>query len=99
MPISGIDDAIGELAARDDRMGFKTVQLINFPNGGRAPKPEDDRFWEKSLELGMAHLAALRLRRTRSTMGEARHDTSQWPAEAGMTQHAQARVRATRWRR
>ena len=30
------------------------MQLLNFPNGGGGPKPEDDRFWEKALELDMA---------------------------------------------
>ena len=34
-------------------MGFQTVQLLNFPNGGGGPTPEDDRFWEKALELEM----------------------------------------------
>ena len=35
------------------QLGFQTVQLLNFPNGGGGPKPEDDRFWEKALELEM----------------------------------------------
>src|SRR5438093_1126486 len=52
MPISGIDDAVAEVE-RVHAMGFKSVQLLNSPNGGNAPKPEDDRFWETTLELGM----------------------------------------------
>ena len=52
MPVSGIDDAVAELE-RVHAMGFKSVQLLNSPNGGNAPKPEDDRFWEKALELDM----------------------------------------------
>jgi len=89
MPVSGIDDAIGELE-RAHRMGFKSVQLINFPNGGSAPEPEDDRFWEKSLEIGMALSPHFGFGGP-INVGGPRHDTSQWPAEAGMTQHAQGR--------
>jgi hypothetical protein len=52
IPVSGTDDAISELV-RAHEAGFKTVQLLQFPNGGAGPKPEDDRFWEKALELDM----------------------------------------------
>ena len=78
-------------------MGFKSVQLLNSPNGGNGPKPEDDRFWEKALELEMAlspHMSFAGV----MNIGGPRHDTSQWPAEAGMTQHARWRPGATRWR-
>jgi predicted TIM-barrel fold metal-dependent hydrolase len=88
MPISGIDDAISELE-RAHAMGFRTVQLVNYPNGGGGPKDEDDRFWEKSLELGMALSPHFSFGGT-INIGGPRHDTSQWPAEAGMTQHAQS---------
>lgn len=87
VPISGIDDAVAELE-RVHRMGFRTVQLLQFPNGGGGPKPEDDRFWEKSLELGMALSPHFSFGGA-INIGGPRHDTSQWPAEAGMTQHAQ----------
>ncbi len=86
MPISGIDDALAELE-RAHAMGFKSIQLLNSPNGGNGPKPEDDRFWEKALELGIAlspHMSFAGV----MNIGGPRHDTSQWPAEAGMTQHA-----------
>ncbi len=86
MPICGIDDAVAELE-RADAMGFKSVQLLNSPNGGNGPKPEDDRFWEKALELEMAlspHMSFAGV----MNIGGPRHDTSQWPVEAGMTQHA-----------
>ena len=86
MPISGIDDALAELE-RADALGFKSVQLLNSPNGGNGPKPEDDRFWEKALELEMAlspHMSFAGV----MNIGGPRHDTSQWPVEAGMTQHA-----------
>ena len=52
VPVSGIDDAISEMK-RCREMGLKTISLINFPNGGGEPKPEDDRFWEESLKIGM----------------------------------------------
>jgi predicted TIM-barrel fold metal-dependent hydrolase len=89
MPMSGIDDAIAELE-RAHAAGFKTVQMVQYPNGGSGPKPEDDRFWEKSLELGMALSPHFSFGGP-INIGGARHDTSQWPAEAGMTQHAQGR--------
>ena len=84
IPVSGIDDAISELE-HAHRSGFKTVQLMSFPNGGAGPKPEDDRFWEKALELDMPlspHMGFGSI-----PINGLRHDTSQWPPEAGMTQH------------
>jgi len=86
MPVSGIDDALAELA-RVKELGFRTVQLLQFPNGAGVPKPEDDRFWELGLELEMA-LSPHMFFGGSINMAGARHDTSQWPAEAGMTQHA-----------
>ena len=74
-------------AGTRDQLGFKTVQLVQYPNGSGAPKPEDDRFWERSLELGMALSPHFSFGGT-INIGGPRHDTSQWPAEAGMTQHA-----------
>jgi predicted TIM-barrel fold metal-dependent hydrolase len=53
VPVSGIDDAVGELK-RIHSLGLKAVAIHQFPNGGGAPKPEDDRFWETALELGVA---------------------------------------------
>jgi predicted TIM-barrel fold metal-dependent hydrolase len=53
IPVSGVDDAIAELE-RAHRMGLKSVTFRQFPNGSGSPTDEDDRFWEKSLELGMA---------------------------------------------
>ncbi len=34
-------------------LGLKTVALSAFPNGSPYATPEDDRFWEKALELRM----------------------------------------------
>jgi predicted TIM-barrel fold metal-dependent hydrolase len=88
MPISGIDDAIGELE-RAHELGFKSVQLLQHPNGGGAPKPEDDRFWERALELDMPLSPHFSFGGVMN-LGGPRHDTSQWPVEAGMTQHSQS---------
>jgi predicted TIM-barrel fold metal-dependent hydrolase len=89
MPISGIDDAVAELE-RAKQLGFKSVQLVNFPNGGSGPKPDDDRFWEKAIELDLALSPHFGFGGP-INIGGPRHDTSQWPVEAGMTQHAQGR--------
>ena len=35
-------------------MGFKSVQLQQYPNGSGAPKAEDDEFWSTALDLGIA---------------------------------------------
>ena len=53
LPVSGIDDAIAELEfAHEARL--PSVCFYQFPNGSGGPKPEDDRFWERCLELGIA---------------------------------------------
>jgi predicted TIM-barrel fold metal-dependent hydrolase len=52
IPVSGIDDAVSELE-RIHHLGLRSVSYFQFPNGTGHPKPEDDRFWEKSLELGV----------------------------------------------
>lgn len=52
IPATGVDDAIGELKRVKD-LGLRSVCLGPFPNGTGSPSPEDDRFWEAALELGM----------------------------------------------
>jgi len=52
IPVSDIDDAVNELK-RCKEMGLKTVSLLQFPNGGGESKPEDDRFWQTSLDIGI----------------------------------------------
>lgn len=52
IPVTGIDDALAELS-HAAKLGLKSVCLAHFPNGATTPAPEDDRFWEKALELGM----------------------------------------------
>lgn len=53
IPISGIDDAIAEMEFGKS-VGMNSVCFHQFPNGKGLAKPEDDRFWERSLELGIA---------------------------------------------
>ena len=53
IPVTGIDDAVTELE-RAHQNGLKAVAMRQFPNGTGGPTDEDDRFWEKALELGIA---------------------------------------------
>lgn len=53
LPITGIDDAMAELEFAYEA-GLRSVCFYQFPNGGGHPAPEDDRFWARCLELGMA---------------------------------------------
>ena len=86
IPVSGLEHAVLELE-RAHRLGFKSVQLQQYPNGSGAPKPEDDRFWEKALELGIALSPHLNFGGV-VWRGDPRSDTSLWSAEAAMSQHA-----------
>ena len=52
IPVTGIDDAVNELK-RCSELGLRSVAFHQFPNGTGGPKPEDDRFWETALNLGM----------------------------------------------
>ena len=61
------------------------------PTAATRPKPEDDRFWEKALELEMPLSPHMSFGGVMNTGGP-RHDTAQWPVEAGMTQHSQTRA-------
>jgi len=49
IPDTGVDDAIAEMEYCT-RMGLKGVCLYKFPNGKGYPLPEDDRFWQASLD-------------------------------------------------
>jgi predicted TIM-barrel fold metal-dependent hydrolase len=52
-PVTDIDDAVAEVHfAR--QAGLKSVAFYMFPNGTGFAAPEDDRFWEACLEVGMA---------------------------------------------
>ena len=52
LPQTGVDDAIAEME-RCRKLGLRTNVLQQWPNGSGNPKPEDDRFWAASLNLGM----------------------------------------------
>jgi predicted TIM-barrel fold metal-dependent hydrolase len=85
IPVSGIDDAINELE-RVHGLGFKTVQLINHPGGGQKPGPDDDRFYERSLELGVAISPHMFFGGMFSHAVQ-KSDRNQWGADAAMSQH------------
>lgn len=53
IPVSGIQDAIMEMK-HCKAIGLRSVAFHQFPNGSGSPAPEDDRFWEAALEVGMA---------------------------------------------
>jgi len=53
LPVTGIDDALAELEFAHEA-GLRSICFYQFPNGSGGPKPEDDRFWERCLELEMA---------------------------------------------
>jgi predicted TIM-barrel fold metal-dependent hydrolase len=93
IPISGVDHAVAELH-RAKELGFRGVQLQQHPNGSGAPKPEDDRFWEAALSLGIALCPHLNFGGV-VWRGDPRSDTSLWSAEAAMTQHAPSSPAAT----
>jgi len=52
-PVSNIDDAVAEIQFAHDA-GLRSIAFYMFPNGSGFAEPEDDRFWEKALGLGMA---------------------------------------------
>jgi predicted TIM-barrel fold metal-dependent hydrolase len=93
IPVRGIDQAVGELK-RAHKLGFKTVQLQQYPNGTGRPKPEDDEFWRTALDLGIALSPHLNFGGD-VWRGDPRADTSQWSAEAGMSQHTPMAPAAT----
>ena len=51
-PDGGIDHALEELDFIAES-GLPSVAFYNFPNGTPYAEEEDNRFWEKSLELGL----------------------------------------------
>ena len=59
IPTTGIDDAVAEMEFLV-KEGIHSVTVHQFPNGTGFAAPEDDEFWKRSLELGVAlspHLA------------------------------------------
>jgi predicted TIM-barrel fold metal-dependent hydrolase len=87
IPVTGIDDALAELEYAKSA-GLKTVMFQQFPNGTGKSKPEDDQFWAKALELGMALSPHINFGDYAPIMTARRADTSLWPPAAGFAQHA-----------
>jgi predicted TIM-barrel fold metal-dependent hydrolase len=52
IPTTGIDSAVRELEYCASK-GFKGVLIDKFPSGKGAPSPEDDRFWQASVDAGI----------------------------------------------
>ena len=93
----GIDDAISELerAARDGLQDGAAPQLPNGGGGPKAPKTTGSGRRRSSSSMALSpHMSFGGV----INIGGPRHDTSQWPAEAGMTQHAASAPAPTRWR-
>jgi predicted TIM-barrel fold metal-dependent hydrolase len=93
IPVSGLDDAIAELEYAKS-VGLRTVQIQQFPNGSGQARPEDDRFWERALELEMAISPHVNFGGDRADVIKARDDPDHYPAFAGMAQHSAANVPA-----
>jgi predicted TIM-barrel fold metal-dependent hydrolase len=53
MPVSGIDAALAELEYAAG-LGLDAISFHQFPNGSGFASPEDDRFWQRCLELDVA---------------------------------------------
>ena len=60
IPDSGIEDALAELEYCASS-GLKGICLTRYPSGQEYPTPEDDRFWERSLDLNMPLTAHMNL--------------------------------------
>jgi predicted TIM-barrel fold metal-dependent hydrolase len=52
MPTTGVDDALVELEVAL-ALGHRGFLLSSFPNGSRAPEPDDERFWGAVEEAGL----------------------------------------------
>ena len=53
IPGTGVEDAIEELERVNQLPGIITVSPGAYPNGSSSPKPEDDKFWKRAMELNM----------------------------------------------
>jgi predicted TIM-barrel fold metal-dependent hydrolase len=84
IPVSGLDDALAELDYAKS-VGLRTVMLNEFPNGSSRAKPEDDAFWERSLELGLALSPHGHFGQGR--MPKPQENPAAYPAWAGISRH------------
>jgi uncharacterized protein len=86
-PVSGIEHAVDELewvAAN----GLRTVAFYQFPNGTGFAQPEDDRFWEKSLELGLKLSPHFGFGEVRAPVTKPGEGTAGQPWASALTQRA-----------
>ena len=86
-PISTIDDAVAEVR-NAHALGLPSVAFYQFPNGTGFAQPEDDRFWEVCLELGMAISPHFGFGEIRAPMAGAAQGTAGQPYASALTQRA-----------
>ena len=53
MPVAGVDDALSELEFAT-KLGLDAISFHQFPNGSGFASKDDDRFWQRCLELDVA---------------------------------------------
>jgi predicted TIM-barrel fold metal-dependent hydrolase len=86
-PISDLDDAVAEIQFAHDA-GLRSVAFYQFPNGTGFAQPEDDRFWEKCLELDMAIAPHFGFGEMRAPMAGAGRGTAGQAYASALTQRA-----------
>lgn len=57
LPAASLQDSLDELRRVASLPGLRGLQLLQWPNGGGGPAPEDDAFWSEAVELGVALVA------------------------------------------
>jgi predicted TIM-barrel fold metal-dependent hydrolase len=85
IPTTGIDDAIAEMEFLV-KEGIHSVTVHQFPNGTGFAAPEDDEFWKRSLELGVALSPHLAFGQILPTLDHVGLGTSGDPFAATLTQ-------------
>jgi predicted TIM-barrel fold metal-dependent hydrolase len=86
-PISDIDDAVAEVRFAHS-VGLKSVAFYMFPNGTGFADPVDDKFWETSLELGMALSPHFGFGEIRAPIGKPGAGTAGQPYAQALCQRA-----------
>jgi uncharacterized protein len=86
-PISDIDDAVAEVQFAHDA-GLKSVAFYMFPNGTGFAEPEDDKFWERCVELGIAISPHFGFGEMRAPMPKPGAGTAGQPYASALTQRA-----------
>jgi uncharacterized protein len=86
-PISDVDAAVAEVQFAHDA-GLRSVAFYMFPNGSGFAEPDDDRFWEKCLELGMAISPHFGFGEVRAPITKPGAGTAGQPYASALTQRA-----------